>query len=89
MEIKQYLLPLRKWWWLVVACTLVATVASLPGHYAQPPVYSTRATVMVGSAIDNPNPDGNQFWLTQQLANTYADIVSGTPCGHGTMEHWA
>ena len=34
---------------------------------------------MVGSAIDDPNPDGNEFWLTQQLANTYADMVKRKP----------
>ncbi len=40
---------------------------------------------MVGSAIDNPNPDGNEFWLTQQLATTYADIVNREPLRTATM----
>ena len=75
MELKDYLRPLRRWWWLVVAATLVATVAGYLATRQQSPVYRTRTTLMVGSAIENPNPNGNEFWLTQQLANTYADIA--------------
>ncbi len=75
MELKDYIRPLRKWWWLIVAATLVATVSSYLATREQPPIYRTRTTIMVGSAIENPNPNGNEFWLTQQLANTYADIV--------------
>ena len=75
MELRDYIRPLRKWWWLIVAATLVATVSSYLATREQPPIYRTRTTIMVGSAIENPNPNGNEFWLTQQLANTYADIV--------------
>ncbi len=75
MELKDYIRPLRKWWWLIVAATLVATMSSYLATRQQQPIYSTRTTLMVGTAIENPNPNGNEFWLTQQLANTYADIV--------------
>ena len=75
MELKDYIRPLRKWWWLIVAATVVATLSSFLATRQQPPIYSTRTTLMVGTAIENPNPNGNEFWLTQQLANTYADIV--------------
>lgn len=85
MELKTYLIPLRKWWWLIVAATLVATVSSFLATRQQPPIYRTRVTVMVGSAIENPNPSGNEFWLTQQLATTYADIVKRQPVRAATM----
>jgi len=75
MELADYIRPLRKWWWLIIAATLVATVSSYLATRQQAPIYRTRATLMVGTAIENPNPNGNEFWLTQQLANTYADIV--------------
>lgn len=75
MELKDYIRPLRKWWWLILAATLIATVSSYLATRQQPPIYRTRTTLMVGTAIENPNPNGNEFWLTQQLANTYADIV--------------
>ncbi|OQA42884.1 MAG: Tyrosine-protein kinase YwqD [Chloroflexi bacterium ADurb.Bin325] len=86
MELREYIRPLRKWWWLILGATLVATLSSFFATRQQPPTYSTRATVMIGSAIENPNPNGNEFWLTQQLANTYADIVGRDNVRQSTMQ---
>ncbi len=85
MELKDYVRPLRKWWWLIVASVLVATMSSYLATRQQKSIYSTRATVMIGSAIEDPNPNGNEFWLTQQLANTYADIVKRDNVRQATM----
>ncbi|MEJ5198455.1 MAG: polysaccharide biosynthesis tyrosine autokinase [Anaerolineae bacterium] len=84
MELKEYIAPLRKWWWLIVAATLVATVSSYLATRQQPPIYESRTTIMVGRAIENPNPSGNDLWLTQQLANTYADIARRSPIREAT-----
>ncbi len=86
MELREYIRPFRKWWWLIIGATLIATVSSFFATRQQPPIYSTRATVMIGSAIENPNPNGNEFWLTQQLANTYADIVKRDNVRQSTMQ---
>ena len=86
VELKEYILPLRKWWWLIVAATLVATVASFLATQQQPPIYQSRTTLMVGRAIENPNPSGNDLWLTQQLASTYADIAKRSPIRQATMD---
>ncbi len=85
MELKDYIRPLRKWWWLIMAATLIATASSFLATLRQPAIYRTTATVMIGSAIENPNPNGNEFWLTQQLANTYADIVKRDTVRTGAM----
>jgi non-specific protein-tyrosine kinase len=85
LELKEYILPLRKWWWLIVASVLVATVSSYLATRQQPPIYQSRATIMIGRAIENPNPTGNDFWLTQQLASTYADIAKREPIKEATM----
>ncbi len=84
-DLRGYLIPLRKWWWLIVAASVVATLGSFWATRQQAPIYRTRVTVMVGSAIENPNPNGNEFWLTQQLATTYADIVMRDPVRNGVM----
>jgi non-specific protein-tyrosine kinase len=86
MELADYIRPLRKWWWLIVAATLVATVSSYLATRQQAPIYRTRTTLMVGTAIENPNPNGNEFWLTQQLANTYADIVQRDNVRNAVMQ---
>jgi non-specific protein-tyrosine kinase len=85
VELKEYIAPLRKWWWLIVAATLVATLSSFLATRQQPPIYQSRTTIMVGRAIENPNPSGNDLWLTQQLANTYADIAKRSPIKEATM----
>jgi succinoglycan biosynthesis transport protein ExoP len=75
MGLREIVLPLRKWWWLIIIATLLGGVSGYMATRQQPPIYRTRATIMVGNTIDNPNPSGNEFYLTQQLANTYADIA--------------
>lgn len=75
MELKAYIAPLRKWWWLIVAATVIAGSISYFAASRQPPVFRAQTTLLIGSAINNPNPSGNEFWLSQQLAETYTDIV--------------
>ena len=86
MELKDYILPLRKWWWLILASVLVATVSSFIVTRQQAPVYRTHATLMVGRSITDPNPSGNEVWLTQQLATTYIDMTQREPVRNATME---
>lgn len=75
-----------KWWWLIAATVLVAAVSSLTATRQQLPIYQTRVTLMVGRAIENPNPSNAEFGLTQQLAATYADIAKRKPVRDATMQ---
>jgi len=74
-ELREYLAPLRKWWWLIVITTLVAGFSSYLATRQQVPVYRSTATLMIGTAIDDPNPTSAQFSTTRQLAATYVDIA--------------
>jgi len=86
MEIQKYLYPLIKWWWLIVITTLVAAVSSFVVTLRQPEVYQATTTLMMGRAIDDPNPSSNEFWLAQQLAATYADIANREVIRNATKE---
>lgn len=86
MELKEYFNPLRKWWWLILGATLIAIIASFIATRQQSDIYRARATLMIGRAIENPNPSGTEFWLTQQLAQTYAEIAGREPIRLATME---
>ena len=86
MELKDYIAPLRKWWWLIVAAGIVAGLASFYAASQQPEQFRARTTLMIGRAIDNPNPSGTEFWLTQQLAQTYAEIASREPVRDATKD---
>lgn len=79
MDIKAYLVPLRRWWWLIVTAALIAGVASFLAVNDQPETYISRTTLMIGRTIDDPNPTGTQFTLGSQLAKTYADIANREP----------
>lgn len=75
MELKTFLDPLRRWWWLVLASALIAAATSYFAVSRQPPIYRARAVLLIGSAINNPNPTGFELRLSEQLAETYTDIA--------------
>lgn len=52
----------------------------------QLPEFSSRATLIIGNAIDNPNPSSNELSLSQQLAATYADLANRNSVRQTTKE---
>jgi capsular exopolysaccharide synthesis family protein len=85
MEIKTFIAPLLKWWWLIVLAAALAGVSSYYTVRNEPEIYQARSTLMTGRPFDNPNPDGNQFYLSQQLAATYAEIAKREPVRQATQ----
>jgi polysaccharide biosynthesis transport protein len=86
MTIKDFINPLLKWWWLLVIATLVAGVFSYYATEPLPPLYQSRATVIVGGAISDPNPDGNELRISVVLAEAYAALANREPIRNATME---
>lgn len=86
MELRQYFNTLRKWFWLIALATLVAAASSFLATRQQPPNYSSKTTLIVGSTIENPNPSGNDIWLGQQLAQTYAELAKRDVIKLATMQ---
>ena len=86
MEIKELIAPIRRWWWLLIIATAVAAGASYYASLQQPPIYQSRATLMIGRTIDNPNPTSNQFNLEEQLAASYANIANREPLREATKD---
>ena len=75
MEIKQYLSILWKWSWLIVLSTLVAAAASFWATSQMPRTYMTSTTLMVGSFIQANDPSNEDFYISQQLARSYLQLV--------------
>lgn len=86
MELEQYFAVIRKWLWLIVACVLVAAVSSYLGTLQMPRIYQAATTVMVGRVLEQPNPSTQDLFLSQQLAQTYADMVRRRPILEGVAE---
>jgi succinoglycan biosynthesis transport protein ExoP len=85
MEIKQYLEPLFKWWKLIFIACLLAGISSYLVVSRQPPNYETRASIVIGRAVYEPNPSGGDIGLAQQLAAYYANIAQRELVRKATM----
>jgi succinoglycan biosynthesis transport protein ExoP len=86
MQLEQYFAVIRKWLWLTVASVLVASVFSYLGTLQMPRIYQATTTVMVGQVLEQPDPNAQDLYLSQQLALTYADMVRRQPILEGVTE---
>jgi non-specific protein-tyrosine kinase len=85
MEVKEYINPLLKWWWLIIACTLLSAISGYLAVSQQPATYRSSTTLMIGSAVDDPNPSAGELGLSQLLASAYGDIAQRRPVREQTM----
>ncbi|KAA3664234.1 MAG: hypothetical protein DWQ04_06770 [Chloroflexi bacterium] len=86
MEIRDYIAPILKWWWLIALSTMIAGGASFFATRQQPLKYQSSATLAVGSALEQLNPSGSDLFLTQQLASFYVDMSGRTSVRQDTMD---
>lgn len=87
MEIRDYIAPLRKWWWLILAVTLIAGVVGFVIVNQQPETYQTTATLQIGQSIlQDPNPTTSLLVISQQLGLTYADLAKRSAVRQATAE---
>ncbi len=71
----QSIKPLVRWWWLIIAAAIVAGATSLLYVRIRPSIYQSHATLVVGSAMRNPNPDNMQLQMGAYLARSYAAMA--------------
>ncbi len=86
MEIRQVLDPLFKWWKLILVACLLAAISSFVVVAQQPPIYQTRAALVIGRAVYELNPSGGEIGLASQLASYYADIAMREVVRDATMK---
>jgi succinoglycan biosynthesis transport protein ExoP len=77
---------LLRWWWLLLACMVVAAVSSFLGTTQMPRIYQASSTVIVGQALEQVNPSGTDFYISQQLAETYREMIKRTPILAGAAQ---
>jgi succinoglycan biosynthesis transport protein ExoP len=86
MKTKDIIAPLLKWWWLILIVTLVGGASSYYITKKQPPVYRATTTLVVGKALNDPNPTNNELGLSQQLANVYVTLAQRDPVMNATKQ---
>jgi polysaccharide biosynthesis transport protein len=79
IDLSQYGVILRRWWWLLLACAIVAGGSAFLGTTQMPRIYQATSTVIVGQTLEQVNPTGQDFYISQQLAETYREMVKRRP----------
>jgi capsular exopolysaccharide synthesis family protein len=85
-DIRTYLKLLKRWWWLLILGALIPMGVSYVFASRQPDYYQARATVMVGSSLQDPNPDPWQMNMTGNLASAYAELVKQRPVTEAVIQ---
>lgn len=85
MKLREYLTPLIKWWWLLLVAMAVAGVSAFFTTRSLQPVYEANTSLVIGSLLSNLNPTADELYLSQQLAQTYADLAVRDPVKNATM----
>ena len=76
IDIREYLAPLRKWWWMIAVTTFVAAVASFFATRQQVPVYRSYTRLAIGSYLESTDVSNNDFTVTRQLATAFVEIAN-------------
>ncbi len=86
IDLRKIIQPLLRWWWLLLVAGILAGLSSYFYVSRQPALYESRTTVIVGSFIQDPNPDNNNLYLAQNLASNYAEFLQRSTIRQATME---
>jgi len=79
MDLKHYAVMLWRWLWLILLATGIAAGTSYFATRQMPRVYQASTTLVVGQSLQNPNPNTELLNISQQLAQTYAQIATTDP----------
>ena len=79
IELEWILSVIRRWLWLIVVCTLLATTSVFLVSSMMPPVYSADATLLVAQTSGAGMTEYNAILASEQLALTYARMLTGRP----------
>ncbi|MBE0699346.1 MAG: polysaccharide biosynthesis tyrosine autokinase [Anaerolineaceae bacterium] len=66
---------LRRWWWVIVGCMLIAAVTAYAITYYIPPQYEATATLLIEPSPTLMNNDYSNIIVGEQLAYTYSRLL--------------
>ncbi len=70
---------LQRWWWLLVLGIVIPMPLSIYLVMRQTDYYQARTTLMVGTSLQNPDPDTRMISLSNYLATAYARLATERP----------
>jgi capsular exopolysaccharide synthesis family protein len=75
----------RKWFPLLVAGAILSAAAAFGLSSVQQRIYEAKATLIVGQALQNLNPNVDQLNVSQRLSATYAAVATKRPALEGVI----
>lgn len=66
---------LRRWWWLILSCTLLAGVTAYGFIYSTEPKYEATATLLVSPGQNSRTNEYNTLVAGERLALTYIEML--------------
>lgn len=79
MELRRYVLIIRRWLWMLVLATAIAAAAGYAFSLRQPKEYRATATLIINEAQASTGPTYNDILASQQLTQTYVSIATSRP----------
>ncbi|MCA9916324.1 MAG: polysaccharide biosynthesis tyrosine autokinase [Anaerolineales bacterium] len=76
IDIKEYLAPLRRWWWMIGITVVVAAIASFLATRQQVPVYRSYTRLAIGNYLQTTDVSSTDLYTTSQLATAYVEIAN-------------
>ena len=75
MELKRYLIVIRRWKWLLILGLILGTAGGYIGSLIMPPVFEASTKVMVTQSSQSQTSDITGYINNQQLTETYLQLV--------------
>lgn len=77
MELKSFLTILRRWIWLILACSLVAAGTAYFVGRQQIPIYSAQSVLLVDDSMTPGDVTLGDLSVRERLASTYRELLTG------------
>ncbi|WP_376793357.1 polysaccharide biosynthesis tyrosine autokinase [Thermoflexus sp.] len=84
-DLRQYLLVLQRWWWLIVGCTLLAAIVAFAVSSRMQPVYQTAATLLVQQPLPAGLSENTAILTSERLVQIYARMLTSRPVLKATI----
>lgn len=75
MELIQYFILFRRWFWLIFLAAFVAGGLAFIRSTDTILVYQAQTQILIGGFIEEVNPDTNSIYTGKALATTYAELI--------------
>jgi capsular exopolysaccharide synthesis family protein len=79
IELRWIFAVIRRRWWIIAGCTLLATIVAYAATSWIPPVYEATSILLVKSATSSKGNDYNSLIAGEHLALTYSQMLEGQP----------